>query len=230
MGKLRPKEEEGLFWSHTVTKCALTTPRPFLANSTNKNSNNFNLLEVDDVSMSVPNLSFSAPNDKEKTRESFSQGFFVKMSLSSKFRKWEFLSWAWNCTHTHTHTHTHSIQYYWVPCRWLISHQEKNPPEGRDLPLYPSIKVNTLHQPPFCTWTLFSPSSPLDFFRPAFTKQAGCLPHWPRHSLWEVAARSLWAGDTFPPGVTPPSSGLYSHRTPAGRAWSLPPAPQYIGC
>ena len=106
MGKLRPKEEEGLFWSHTVTKCALTTPRPFLANSTNKNSNNFNLLEVDDVSMSVPNLSFSAPNDKEKTRESFSQGFFVKMSLSSKFRKWEFLSWAWNCTHTHTHTHT----------------------------------------------------------------------------------------------------------------------------
>ena len=132
--------------------------------------------------------------------------------------------------HTHTHTHTHSIQYYWVPCRWLISHQEKNPPEGRDLPLYPSIKVNTLHQPPFCTWTLFSPSSPLDFFRPAFTKQAGCLPHWPRHSLWEVAARSLWAGDTFPPGVTPPSSGLYSHRTPAGRAWSLPPAPQYIGC
>lgn len=186
----------------------------FFSNSANTNSNNFNLLEVDDVCMSVPNLSFSAPNDKEKDNRILFSRFICdslcQTNLESKS----------SCPGDEiTHTHTHSIQYYWVPCKWLISHQEKSPPEGRDLPLYPSIKLNTLHQSSFCTWTLYFPlPAPLTSLGQLSLRQADCLPHWPKHSLWEAATVSLWAGYTFPLGVTPLSLGSYSHRTPASRA------------
>ena len=155
MGKLRPRGGRTLLKPYSDQVCSYDS-QTFFTNSTNTNSNNFNLLEVDDVSMSVPNLRFSAPDDKEKDKRIlFSR--FICDSLCQTNLESKSSCPGHEITHTHTHTHTYSIQYYWVPCRWLISHQEKSPPEGRDLPLYPSIKLNTLHQSSFCTWTLYFP-------------------------------------------------------------------------
>ena len=196
----------------------------FCSNSTNTNSNNFNLLEVDDVSMSVPNLSFSAPNDKEKDKRILYLRLLCdslcQTNLESK-----------NSCPGHEIAHTHTLNSILLGSL-RVTHlpSRESPPEGRDLPLYPSIKLNTLHQSSFCTWTLYFPlPAPLTSLDQLSLRQADCLPHWPKHSLCEAARMSLHQY-TFPLGVMPLSLGSYSHRTPAGRAWSLPIAPEYLGC
>ena len=119
----------------------------FCSNSTNTNSNNFNLLEVNDVSMSVPNLSFSAPNDKEKEKRILYSRLLCdslcQTNLGSKN----------SCPgHEIAHTHTHTLNSILLGSL-RVTHlpSRESLPEGRDLPLYPSIKLNTLHQSSFCT-------------------------------------------------------------------------------
>ena len=86
------------------------TPRPFSHNSTkNTKSNNFILVKGDDVSMFVPNLSFSAPNDKEKDKRILLSRFLCdslcQTNLESKSSSPDHEMVR---THTHTHTHTHT--------------------------------------------------------------------------------------------------------------------------
>ena len=115
MGKLRPRGGRTLLKPYSDQVCSYDS-QTFFTNSTNTNSNNFNLLEVDDVSMSVPNLRFSAPDDKEKDKRIlFSR--FICDSLCQTNLESKSSCPGHEITHTHTHTHTYSIQYYWVPCR-----------------------------------------------------------------------------------------------------------------
>ena len=196
MGKLRPRGGRTLLKPYSDQVCSYDS-QTFFTNSTNTNSNNFNLLEVDDVSMSVPNLRFSAPDDKEKDKRilfsRFICGSLCQTNLESK-------SSCPGHEITHTHTHTHilnsillgSLQVTHLPSREKSTWGQRPSSLPQHQVEY-SSSVIFLHLN-----FIFSPSSPLNFFRPAFTKATDCLPHWPKHSLWEAATVSLWAGYTFP--------------------------------
>ena len=103
MGKLRPRGGRTLLKPYSDQVCSYDS-QTFFTNSTNTNSNNFNSLEVDDVSMSVPNLRFSAPDDKEKDKRIlFSR--FICDSLCQTNLESKSSCPGHEITHTHTHTH-----------------------------------------------------------------------------------------------------------------------------
>ena len=87
------------------------TPRPFSHNSTkNTKSNNFILVKGDDVSMFVPNLSFSAPNDKEKDKRILLSRFLCD-SLCQTNLESKSSSPDHEMVHTHTHTQINIIGF-----------------------------------------------------------------------------------------------------------------------
>ena len=109
MGKLRPRGGRTLLKPYSDQVCSYDS-QTFFTNSTNTNSNNFNLLEVDDVSMSVPNLRFSAPDDKEKDKRIlFSR--FICDSLCQTNLESKSSCPGHEITHTHTHTQFNIIGF-----------------------------------------------------------------------------------------------------------------------